>query len=70
LERIYFNSLLKDLALEKILLFMKESNNFKEALNEIESGSMDPITAAENVVNALTVKRNLEVTHNLKVQDN
>jgi LAO/AO transport system kinase len=55
LERIYFNSLLKDLALEKILLFMKESNDFKEALNEIESGSMDPITAAEHMISNLKV---------------
>jgi LAO/AO transport system kinase len=55
LERIYFNSLLKDLALEKILLFMKESNDFKEALNEIESGSMDPITVAENMISNLKV---------------
>ncbi|MBU1695789.1 MAG: methylmalonyl Co-A mutase-associated GTPase MeaB [Proteobacteria bacterium] len=62
LERIYFNSLLKDLALEKILLFMKESNDFKEALNEIESGSMDPITAAKTVVNNLKITRNLKVT--------
>ena len=62
LERIYFNSLLKDLALEKILLFMKSSKDFKDVLNKIESGSMDPITAAENVVNILKATSNLKVT--------
>ena len=62
LERIYFNSLLKDLALEKIFLFMKESNDFKEALNKIESGSMDPITAAENVVNIMMARKKLRKT--------
>jgi LAO/AO transport system kinase len=62
LERLYFNSLIKDLTMEKILLFIKNSNDFKDALNKIESGSMDPITCAENVVNNLEVTRNLEVT--------
>jgi len=53
MDRLYFHSFLKDLALEKIVLFMKTSNDFKKALNEIESGSLDPITAAEQVVNTL-----------------
>ena len=64
LERIYFNSLLKDLAMGKIELFMQESMDFKDALNQIEAGLVDPITAAEHVVN------HLMVTRNLKVQDN
>jgi len=60
LERLYFNSLIKDLALEKTLLFIKKSNDFKDALNKIESGSMDPITCAEHVVNNLEVTRKPE----------
>ncbi len=61
LERLYFTSLIKDLTLEKILLFIKNSTDFKDAINKIVSGSMDPITCAEHLVN------NLKVTHNLKV---
>jgi len=55
LEHIYFQSLLKDLTLEKILLFMEDSTDYRQALKKIESGSMDPITAAESMVNKILV---------------
>ncbi|MBU8910930.1 MAG: methylmalonyl Co-A mutase-associated GTPase MeaB [Desulfobacterales bacterium] len=53
LDRLYFQSLLKDLTLEKILVFMNNSTDFKEMLKKIESGSMDPLSAAELMVNNL-----------------
>jgi len=70
LERLYFKSLLKDLALEKIELFVQESMAFKETLDQIESGTIDPITAAENVTNDLKITCNLKAIRNLKVRDN
>lgn len=53
LEQAYFNSLLKDLTLEKILVRMKSSIDFKDALKRIESGSQDPLSAAEGMVSNL-----------------
>lgn len=55
LEHLYFQSLLADLTLEKILLFMNDSKYFREALNNIESRRIDPITAAQLVVNKICV---------------
>jgi len=52
---LYFQSLLTDLTLEKILLFMNDSKVFREALNNIESRKIDPITAAQRVVNKICV---------------
>ncbi|MBU1341151.1 MAG: methylmalonyl Co-A mutase-associated GTPase MeaB [Proteobacteria bacterium] len=52
-EHLYFQSLLTQLALEKIMQFIHRSPEFKQALNNIESRSMDPISAAQKVVNCL-----------------
>lgn len=49
-ETLYFTSLLRDLALDKLMLFMQTSSTYREVLNKIEAGEMDPITAAEQVV--------------------
>jgi LAO/AO transport system kinase len=62
IEKSYFNSLLQDLALEKLLLFMKSSEAYMEVLQKIQSGSIDPLSAAESVVDNLMVTRNLKVT--------
>jgi len=55
LEHVYFQSLLKDLTLEKIVAFMESSKEFTRALTQIESREMDPITAAQNLVNKVMV---------------
>jgi len=55
LEQRYFKSILKDLALEKILLLLQDSMAFAKTLNKIKSGLIDPITAAENMVSNLKV---------------
>ncbi len=52
-QRIYFQSLLKDLTLEKILLFMHNSKDFKKTLKDIGSLKVDPITAATNMVDEI-----------------
>ncbi len=46
----YFTSLLKDLTLEKLLLFMENSSEYREVLNKVLSQEIDPIHAAEQVV--------------------
>jgi len=51
LEHVYFQSLLKDLTLEKILSFIKNSTDYKQALIKIESRKLDPLTAAQLMVN-------------------
>jgi LAO/AO transport system kinase len=55
---IYFQSLLKDLTLEKILLFIKDSKDFKEALDDISSLKKDPITAANDMVDKICTLKN------------
>ncbi|MCK5163258.1 MAG: methylmalonyl Co-A mutase-associated GTPase MeaB [Desulfobacula sp.] len=55
MEKSYFNSLLKDLTLEKLLLFMKESEDCKKAEKKISAGVIDPLSAAELVVNKICV---------------
>ena len=57
MEQMYFQSILKDLTLEKILALMKESTKFKETSKKIESGSMNPLSAAELMVKTLKVTR-------------
>lgn len=53
LEHLYFHSLLKDLALEKLLLFMKDSEDCKKTEKKIQSREMDPLSAAELLVNQM-----------------
>ena len=60
MEKSYFNSLLKDLILEKLFLYMKNSEACKKIEKEIQSGSMDPLSAAEFLVNKLIVFKNNE----------
>jgi len=55
LEHLYFHSLLKDLTLEKLLLFMKDSEDCKKAEKKIRSRELDPLSAAELMVNKMTV---------------
>jgi GTPase len=49
-ETLYFTSLLRDLTLDKLMAFMENAPEYREVLNKIESGEMDPLTAAELVV--------------------
>ena len=62
MEKSYFDSLLQDLTLEKLLLFIKDSEEYMGVLQKIQAGEMDPFSAAELVVNGLKVTRNLKVT--------
>jgi len=55
IEKFYFKSLLKDLTLNKILSFMETSEEYMEVLNKIQSHEMDPLSAAELVVNKICV---------------
>jgi LAO/AO transport system kinase len=55
METSYFRLLIKDLALERLLLYMEDSASYKQVVKKIESGAMDPISAAELIVNKLIV---------------
>jgi LAO/AO transport system kinase len=55
IEKSYFTSLLKDLILKKVLLFMETSEEYMEVLTKIQSHEMDPLSAAELVVNNICV---------------
>jgi len=55
IEKSYFTSLLKDLILKKVLLFMETSEDYKKVLKNIQSHEMDPLSAAELVVNNICV---------------
>jgi LAO/AO transport system kinase len=58
MEISYFRSLLKDLTLEKLLLFMKDSEDYKKVEKKIQLGLMDPLSAAESIVNKLMILKN------------
>jgi len=58
IEKSYFTSLLKDLILKKVLLFMETSEEYMEVLTKIQSHEMDPLSAAELVVNNICVFKN------------
>jgi len=60
LEHLYFHSLLKDLTLEKLLLFMKGSEDCIKIEEKIQSREMDPLSAAELMVNKMTVFKSNE----------
>jgi LAO/AO transport system kinase len=47
MEIVYFRSLLKDLILKKILIFIETSNAFSDSLNKIQAHETDPLSAAE-----------------------
>ena len=55
MEKSYFNSLLQDLTLEKLLLFVKSSEEYTEILQKIQAGVTDPLSAAELMINNLKV---------------
>lgn len=50
LELNYFQSLLKDMALEKIQIFMEASPEYQAILKKIQDREMDPLSAAEHLV--------------------
>jgi LAO/AO transport system kinase len=60
IEHHYFHALLKDLILERLLLYMEGSEIYKQTEKKIQSGSMDPLSAAELMVNQMTVLQNNE----------
>ena len=55
MESRYFQSLLRDLALEKIMAVLEASKGFQDALKNIRLREMDPVTAAESVMDNIRV---------------
>ena len=53
MEILYFNALLKDLTLEKILKSIKNSDVYVETLKKIQSCKIDPLSAAELLTDKL-----------------
>jgi len=58
METSYFNSLLQDLTLKKLLLLMKNSKEYKEVLQKIQEGSIDPLSAAEHITSKICIFEN------------
>ena len=50
MENLYFNALLKDLALNKLIEIIKTSDQYFEAVKKIESRDIDPLSAAQILV--------------------
>ena len=55
LEHLYFHAILKDLTLERLLLYMESSEIYKKTEKKIQSGSIDPLSAAELMVNKMNI---------------
>ncbi len=53
MEILYFNALLKDLILEKILKSIKNSDVYVDTLKKIQSCKIDPLSAAERLTDKL-----------------
>ncbi len=49
-ETLYFTSLLRDLTINKLSVFMETSSEYREVLTRLASHEIDPVTAAEQVV--------------------
>ena len=61
LEEAYFQSLLRDLTLEKLMAFMEKSQAYTTVLEQIQAGRMDPLGAAEQMVHKLIgFKKNID----------
>ncbi len=54
MNRKYFKTLIRDLTLEKLKIFMDESNSIKTAIKDIELDKIDPISAAQNMVSKIS----------------
>lgn len=54
-ETIYFTSLLKDLTLKKLLLFMETSLEYQEVLQKLRSHEINPLNAAEQMVKKINL---------------
>ena len=56
IELRYFQSLVTDLALEKIMAAVETSKGYREALKKMELNGTDPLSAAEYVMGGINVK--------------
>jgi len=54
-ETNYFTSLLKDLTLKKLLLFMENSLEYQEVLLKLKSHEINPLDAAEQMVKKINL---------------
>lgn len=63
MESRYFQSLVRDLALDKIMAGLKTSKGFQDALKNIRLREMDPVTAAESVIDNIRVLNNDTKNH-------
>jgi LAO/AO transport system kinase len=50
MDLAYFKTLVKDLALEKIMTAIKDSGEYHEAFRKIDTGEVNPLTAAEELI--------------------
>ena len=53
LDRSYFDTLIRDLVLEKMTAKISGSHHMADALHDLEAGTTDPISAAQGVVDAI-----------------
>ncbi|MDA8135413.1 MAG: methylmalonyl Co-A mutase-associated GTPase MeaB [Desulfobacteraceae bacterium] len=58
MESRYFQSLVRDLALEKIMAALETSEGFQDAFKKIRLREIDPVTAAESVMDNIRVLNN------------
>lgn len=56
IELKYFQNLVKDLALEKIMAMLETSGDYHEAQKKIKTNGTDPLSAAESVLDRFSVK--------------
>ncbi len=57
MEQSYFNSLLRDFTLERLLFFIKDSEEFGKMAEKIKSGMVDPLSAAETLAGKLLISK-------------
>jgi len=63
MESRYFQSLVRDLALEKIMAALKTSKEYQDAFEKIRLKETDPVTAAKRVMDAMGILINETKDH-------
>jgi LAO/AO transport system kinase len=56
MDLAYFRTLIRDLTLEKIMAFIEESGDYHDASRKIDTGEVDPLSAAEELIGLIRLR--------------
>ena len=56
MDLAYFRTLIRDLTLEKIMAFIEEPGDYHDASRKIDTGEVDPLSAAEELIGLIRLR--------------